>query len=384
MITYPSYFDKEIKPWIEKASSVLGENGVLALCHCDGENLGLMNSIRDSGMHIAEAICPAPMTKVKIEEYYRQWSDKLTIFGGIPSNMLLAESATEEEFEAYLDHLFQVIAPGSRMILGIADTTPPNAIFDRLIRIGERVEKEGRLPLEGGAARPVSDEQMKAAAQRVSAEPALDESLGVIQEDVTRGRHLEIVTHVEEFLAKGVSAEDILNRGMISAMEVIGVKFKQGDLFIPEVLLSARAMNAALPVLEPYLAAGKGGAGGKVLIATVRGDLHDIGKNMVVSMLRGVGFEIKDLGINVPSETIVKQVEEYQPDILGLSALLTTTMPEMKSIIASLEAKGLRPKLKIMVGGAPVNAKFAKDIGADAYAQDAGDAAAIAKNLMKA
>jgi len=384
MITYPEYFKKEIMPWISKASDVLGGKGILSLCHCDGENLGLLDLIRDSGMHVAEAICPYPMTKVKIEEYYQRWSDRLTIFGGVPSNMILAESATDEEFEAYLDHLFKVVAPGKRLILGIADTTPPNAVFDRLIRIGERVEKEARLPLEGGAARPLTEERIKAAAERVSQELELDDVLGVIQEDVTRGRHQDIVDHVKEFLEKGVSAEDILNRGMISAMEVIGAKFKQGDLFIPEVLLSARAMNAALPVLEPYLAAGKGKGGGKVLIATVRGDLHDIGKNMVVSMLRGVGFEIKDLGINVPSETIVEKVAEYDPDILGLSALLTTTMPEMKNIIESLKAKGLRSGVKVMVGGAPVNAKFAKDIGADAYAQDAGEAVTQAKSLMSA
>ena len=128
MITYPAYFEKEITPWIRKASGVLGEKGKVTVVHCDGENHGLMDLIRDSGMHVAEAICPYPMTKVKIEEYYQRWGDKLTIFGGIPSNILLAESATDEDFEAYLDHLFKVIATGRRFILGVADTTPPDAV----------------------------------------------------------------------------------------------------------------------------------------------------------------------------------------------------------------------------------------------------------------
>lgn len=173
-----------------------------------------------------------------------------------------------------------------------------------------------------------------------------------------------------------------MQRGMLSAMEVIGEKFKTGAVFIPEVLLSARAMNEALQILEPYLAKDKKEATGKVLMGTVLGDLHDIGKNMVVTMLRGVGFEVLDIGINVPVEDIMRQVDEHRPDILGLSAILTTTMPEMKKAIDALTAKGLRSSVKVIVGGAPVNEKFARDIGADGYAPDAGEAAFLAKRLM--
>jgi methylmalonyl-CoA mutase cobalamin-binding domain/chain len=382
MITYPAYFEKEITPWIRKASDVLGEKGKLVLCHCDGENLGLMDLIRGSGMHVAEAICPHPMTKVRIEEYYRRWCEKLTIFGGMPSNMLLAESATDEEFEEYLDHLFKVIAPGKRFILGVADTTPPNAVFDRLIRIGERVEKEARLPLEGGAARPLSEAQVAKAAARVTPGAAESAEYEAVREDVIRGRHKEIGGHVKQLLDKGFNAKDILDHGMLSTMEAIGVKFKTGEVFIPEVLLSARAMNEALKVLEPHLAKGKREASGKIVIGTVRGDLHDIGKNMVVTMLRGVGFEVKDLGINLPAETFARAVADERPDILGMSALLTTTMPEMAKVIEALKASGFRDKTKVIVGGAPVNAKFARDIGADGYAADAGEAVDLAKGLI--
>jgi len=383
MVTYPSFFEKEIMPWISKAADTLGEKGKIVLCHCDGENLGLMDMIRDSGMHVAEAVTPYPMTKVKIEEYYQRWSERLTIWGGVPEILLMAETATDEDLESYMDHLFKAVAPGRRFIVGIADTTPAHAVFDRLVRIGERVEKEGRLPLEGGAARPLSETRLAEAAARVTPHLVEDEVFKVIQDDVLKGNHIDIKGHAREMVDKGVNARDVLQRGMISAMEMIGEKFRAGDVFIPEVLLSARAMNEALLVLEPYLASEKKDVSGKVLIGTVRGDMHDIGKNMVITMLRGVGFEIQDMGVNVPTEKIVEMVSDYRPDILGLSALLTTTMPVMKEVIEALKARGLRKNVQVMVGGAPVNEKYAKDIGADGYAPDAGDAVDLAKRMMK-
>ena len=383
MITYPSLFEKEMLPWIRKATDTLASKGKIVICHCDGENLGLMDLIRDSGMHVAEAVTPYPMTKVKIEEYYQRWSDKLTIWGGIPEVLLMEETATDEDLECYLDHLFKAVAPGRRFIVGIADTTPAHAVFDRLVRIGERVEKEGRLPLEGGGARPISEAQLAEAAARVIPQLVEDEVFKVIQDDVLKGNHIEIKRHAKEMLGKGVSAKDVLHRGMISAMEVISEQFKAGDVFIPEVLLSARAMNEALLVLEPYLASEKKEVRGRVLIGTVQGDMHDIGKNLVIAMLRGVGFEIKDMGVNVPTERIVEQVSEYKPDILGLSALLTTTMPQMKRVIDALKDRGFRERVKVIIGGAPVNEKFAKAIGADGYAPDAGEAVDLVKKLVK-
>jgi 5-methyltetrahydrofolate--homocysteine methyltransferase len=334
-------------------------------------------------MHVAEAVTPAPMTKVPLEEYYRRWSDKLTLFGGIPSILLLQESTTDEEFEAYLDHLFRAVVPGKRMILGIADSTPPKAVFQRLVRIGERVEREGRLPLEAGASRPVTQASLAEAAKRVAPEMVWDEEFRQVQDDVLNGHQVAITEHIRGLLKQGVQAQEILQRGMLSAMEVINERFQSGEVFIPEVLLSARAMNEAVTVLQPYLTRAQLGTKGKVLIGTVKGDLHDIGKNLVVTMLKGVGFEVQDLGIDVPASTFMKMVEEFKPDILGLSALLTTTMPQMKTVIEGLKQKGLRDKVKVMVGGAPVNEKFAQDIGADGYAPDGAEAVTLAKKLMQ-
>jgi corrinoid protein of di/trimethylamine methyltransferase len=383
MITYPAFFEKDIVPWVRKAAEILESRGKYVSCHCDGENLGLMDLIRDSGMHVAEAVTPAPMTKVPIEEYYRRWSDKLTILGGIPSILLLRESTSDEEFEAYLNHLFKAIAPGKRMVLTIADSTPPGAVFDRLVRIGEKVEKEGRLPLEAGSFRPLTLTAKAEAATRVPRATLWDEEFRQVQNDVLEGDQVAIPGHILGLLKQGVKAEEILSRGMLSAMEVISERFKSGEAFIPEVLLSARAMNEAVRVLQPHLAGTQLVAKGKVMIGTVKGDLHDIGKNLVITMLKGVGFETVDLGIDVPAAAFVKAVEEHKPHLLGLSALLTTTMPQMKAVIDGLKQKGLRSKVKVMVGGAPVNEKFAGDIGADGYAPDGAEAVTLAKKLLQ-
>jgi corrinoid protein of di/trimethylamine methyltransferase len=385
MITYPPYFQKELTPWLRKASAYLASKGKLVLCHCDGENEGLIDIIADSGMHVAEAVCCAPMTKLPIQTYYDRWcrSGKLTIMGGLIQSLLSPATASVDELNSYLDDFFQAVIPGDRIIMSVADTTPPNADFERLVLVGERVEKEGRLRLQAGAARPLSAELLKSAAERTAAAPLPDEVFQAVHADVLAGNDADIKVHVHGLLARGVNAKDILNRGMLSAMEVIGGRFRDGTVFIPEVLLSARAMNAALAVLEPYLAQEKKEASGRILIGTVRGDLHDIGKNMVSTMLRGVGFEVVDLGINIGVEDFVANIEKHRPDILGMSALLTTTMPEMKKVIDLLVARGLRDRVKVMVGGAPVNAKFARDIGADGYGPDAGSTVDLARELLK-
>lgn len=381
MLTYAPYFRQEIQPWVRKASETLGTAGKLLMCHTDGENFGLMDLIRDSGMHIAESICPAPMTKVTLAEYYRRWSGQLTLFGGIPSTIVLPETS-EAEFEACLDELFRAVAPGTRMVVGIADQVPPNALFSRLQRIGERIETEGRLPLQAGGFRSAAVAR-SAPATAVASAPALgDVIFAQVKQDVLDGNNGVIREHVLALIGRGVPANDVLERGLIAAMEVIGRQFSTGEAFIPEVLLSARAMNEAVEALGPHLSGGAGTDRGKVLIGTVAGDMHDIGKNMVVTMLKGVGFEVMDLGINVAREKFVETVAQFKPDILGLSALLTTTMTEMRNVISSLEAAQLRHTCKIMVGGAPVSENFAKQIGADGFAPDAFEAVTIAKQLI--
>jgi len=187
---------------------------------------------------------------------------------------------------------------------------------------------------------------------------------------------------VRELLDRGTLARDVLQRGLVAGMEVIGRQFGAGEAFIPEVLLASRAMSETMTLLEPLLAQDVDRVKGRVLIGTVRGDLHSIGKNLVATLLKGVGFEVLDLGTNVARDVFMEKIVEFKPDILGLSALLTTTMTEMRDVIAGLEARQLRNRVQVMVGGAPVSAEFAHDIGADGYAHDAVEAVKLAKTLL--
>jgi methanogenic corrinoid protein MtbC1 len=382
MLTYPPYFRDEILPWVQKASRALSAQGKLVMCHTDGENRGLMDLIRDSGMHIAESFCPAPMTSVSLAEAYRHWRGHLTLMGGVPSTVVLPETS-EADFEAYMDQFFEAVAPGTRMVAAIADQVPPNAVFSRLQRIGERIVREGRLPLAAGGFRPAPATTV-AAAQAASApvEVRDDQLFAQVTQDVLDGDQAAVVEHALALVAQGVPAIDVLDRGLIAAMDVIGKQFATGEAFIPEVLLSARAMNKAVDALGPHLARSGDQQRGKVLIGTVSGDMHDIGKNMVVTMLKGVGFEVKDLGVNVSRETFVQEVDAFRPDILGLSALLTSTMIEMRDIIRALDTHRQRGFCKVMVGGAPVSESFAREIGADGWAGDAVSAVSTAKRLL--
>ena len=195
------------------------------------------------------------------------------------------------------------------------------------------------------------------------------------------GEQEEVARLVQEALDQGMSAEEVLSNGLIAGMDQVGRDFKAGDLFVPEVLIAARAMSAGMDVLRPLLATSDVPSAGKCVVGTVKGDLHDIGKNLVKMMLEGAGFETVDLGTDVGPAAFVDAVREHQPEMIGMSALLTTTMVNMKTTIEALEEAGLREGIKIMVGGAPVTDAFAREIGADAYAPDAASAVDVARSL---
>jgi 5-methyltetrahydrofolate--homocysteine methyltransferase len=195
------------------------------------------------------------------------------------------------------------------------------------------------------------------------------------------GEEDEVTSLVHKALDEGLDPQDVLQNGLIAGMDQVGVDFKSGELFVPEVLVAARAMHAGMAVLRPLLAEGSKIGAGKLVVGTVQGDLHDIGKNLVKMMMEGAGFEIVDLGTDVKPQDFVAAVREHKPDLVGMSALLTTTMVNMKATIEALQEAGLRDSVKIMVGGAPVTQEYAKDIGADAFAPDAAAAVDIAREL---
>lgn len=204
-----------------------------------------------------------------------------------------------------------------------------------------------------------------------------------INQALQRGDVNGVKQGVQEALDNNLEPRQILVDGLLSAMEVIGVKFKNNEVFVPEVLIAARAMNAGMELLEPKLVETGVKPIGNVVLGTVKGDLHDIGKNLVRMMFEGVGLTVFDLGVDVSAEKFVEAIQEHDPEIVGLSALLTTTMGEMKKVIQAIEDAGLRDKVRIMVGGAPVTSKFAQEIGADLYAKDAAEASFEAKKLVQ-
>jgi len=202
-----------------------------------------------------------------------------------------------------------------------------------------------------------------------------------IKNAVIGGKHAEIKALVTQALDAGLDPNTIINDALIAAMDVVGTDFGSGKIFVPEMLVAALTMKSGLDIVKPRLAAGQNQSRGTVIMATVKGDLHDIGKNLVSMMLEGAGFKVLDLGVDLSVEKLIDQVKAIQPDILGLSALLTTTMPEMQKVIAELKTRGLRDKVKVLVGGAPLDRAFAEKIGADGYGANAAEAVELARRF---
>ena len=205
-----------------------------------------------------------------------------------------------------------------------------------------------------------------------------------VHDDLYNGLKSEIEDATRIFLERGWGPEQILNQALVEGMRIVGIDFRDGILFVPEVLLAANAMKGGMEILRPLLVETGVEPIGKIVIGTVKGDIHDIGKNLVSMMLEGAGFEVIDLGINNPVEKYLDALEKHQPDILGMSALLTTTMPYMKVVIDTLKQKGIRDDYIVLVGGAPLNEEFGKAVGADAYCRDAAIAVETAKSLIAA
>lgn len=210
----------------------------------------------------------------------------------------------------------------------------------------------------------------------------MNEILESIHAAVLSGDMPTTQEQVGQAIESGLTPADILQEGLISAMTEVGKRFEAGDYYVPEMLIAARAMKGGLAILKPLLAASDVQPVGKIILGTVKGDLHDIGKNLVSMMLEGVGFEIVDLGVDVTPDKFVEAVQSGGIDILGMSALLTTTMPLMKTTIDALVEAQLRDQVKVIIGGAPVTQSYAEDIGADGYAPDASRAASLAKSLV--
>jgi 5-methyltetrahydrofolate--homocysteine methyltransferase len=209
-----------------------------------------------------------------------------------------------------------------------------------------------------------------------------DELVEQMHDDLYNGLKEEVAEGTQILLDRGWDANKVLNEALVAGMTIVGIDFRDGILFVPEVLMSANAMKAGMALLKPLLSQSDEPTAGKMVIGTVKGDIHDIGKNLVCMMMEGAGFEVVDLGINTPVEDFLAALEEHKPEILGMSALLTTTMPYMKVVIDTMKEQGIRDDYIILVGGAPLNQEFGEAIGANAYCRDAAVAADTAKQLV--
>lgn len=214
------------------------------------------------------------------------------------------------------------------------------------------------------------------------AELDLEELYLQMQDDLYDGLKEEIPLQVEEALSRGQTPQQILDEGLVAGMDIVGVDFRDGILFVPEVLMAANAMKAGMEIIRPLLTETGAQQIGTMVVGTVKGDIHDIGKNLVAMMMEGAGFNVINLGINCDAEKFLAAIAEHKPDIIGMSALLTTTMPYMKVVVDAIGEEGLRDEIFIMVGGAPVTENFAKDVGADAYGRDAAVSVELAKEYM--
>lgn len=209
------------------------------------------------------------------------------------------------------------------------------------------------------------------------------DKLAEIRDFMKKGKSKNVVALVQEALDMGIPAQEILDDSLLMAMNEIGVVFKAGEVFVPEVLVAARAMNKGIELLKPHLASQDDSSKGVAVLGTVKGDLHDIGKNLVKIMVEGRGIKVVDIGVDVTPEAFAEAAKEYNTDLVMCSALLTTTMGEMKNVLAALEEQGLRDKVKVMIGGAPITQAYCDEIGADAYSEDAASAAEAAERLIQ-
>jgi uroporphyrinogen decarboxylase len=352
--------------------------------HSDGNIMPLMEEIIGLGVAGIANMEPGPMD---IEEVKRLYGDRVTIVGNIDLHYTLT-TGTPEETRDEVRRRIEALAPGGRYILASANSLPNYVKPENVRAMGEALIQHGtyteRLKADvrpRQQAAPKAPQPVTAAPQ---AGPQVAPPIQAIRNAIIGLEREKIGALVRSAVAAGCPAEQIIQDGFIAAMDQVGKSFAANTIFVPEMMVSAMTMKEGLDLVKPMLQGQNAFSRGRVMLATVKGDLHDIGKNIVGMMLEGAGFEVIDLGINIDTPVILRKVCELQPKVLGLSALLTTTMPEMGRVIQELHSDGMRLQVKVMVGGAPLSAKFAGEIGADGYAADAATAVDLCRKLTDA
>jgi corrinoid protein of di/trimethylamine methyltransferase len=381
LLIHPKYLRKYVFPWYKKIGDICQTKDLGFVFHSDGNCTEIMQDLVDCGFHGYHPIQPNAMD---IEVVKKEWGDKLCLIGNLNLDSTLT-LGSPEDVRAEVYERIRTIGPGGGYMVASSNSVTDYVPLANMKAMFDATFEFGTYPIqlaEGG----VKGKVWKYQYQQQAVSEAEDSSLDVASytEALLKSDAPKATRLFQKDLDNGVSAQDIINNGLIPAMTTVGDKFQSGEIYIPEMMLGAKTMAAVIEQFKDQLVGSSAKNRGTVIIGTVKGDLHDIGKNLVKMMLEGQGFVVEDLGISVDSTKFVEAVKTKKPDVVALSALLTTTMIEMKNTIAALRQAGLRDTVKIIVGGAPVTQEFADKIGADGYAYDSPGAAKLCKQLVAA
>jgi len=382
LLVNPKYLRKYVFPWYKKMGKICREKGVGFIYHSDGDCTEAMDDLIDCGFHGFNPVQPNAMDIVEVK---RRWGKKLCLIGNINLDSTLT-LGSPEDVRAEVYERIRTIAPGGGYMVASSNSITDYVPVANMRALLDATYEFGQYPIrleEGGVQGKFWTSQTK---ERKTGTTRVETGLAVeayaealIANDIPKA-----ISMMQKDIDGGMNPQEVVSRGLIPAITIVGEQFQNGQIYIPEMMIAARAMSATLDHFKQNLS-GQGEAKklGTIVIGTVQGDLHDIGKNLVAMILKGQGFQVEDLGVSVSTVKFVQAVQEKKPEILAMSALLTTTMTEMKNTIDALKAAGLRNQVKIIVGGAPVTPAFAAQIGADGNSYDAPGAAKLCKELLR-
>ena len=381
LLVNPKYLRKYVFPWYKKMGDICRDRGIGFVYHSDGDCTEALQDLVDCGFHGFHPIQPNCMDIVEVK---KKWGKSLCLLGNINLDSTLT-LGIPGDVRAEVYERIRIIGPGGGYMVASSNSIPDYVPLDNMKALLNATFEFGKYPIEleeGGVKGKIWTFKGKPKTEVISAAAQLtvdDYISAMLGNDVSR-----LIDLTQKDIDTGLAATDVVNKGMTPAMTAIGEKFQNGEIYIPEMMIAAKAMSEALIHFKDQLKARSSEERGKVIVGTVKGDLHDIGKNLVVMMLEGQGYIVEDLGVSVSPEKFVIAVKKNKPDILALSALLTTTMIEMKYTIIALREAGIRDSVRVIVGGAPLTQAFADQIGADGYAYDAPGAAQMCNKILSA
>ncbi|MCX5818625.1 MAG: cobalamin-dependent protein [Deltaproteobacteria bacterium] len=382
LLVNPKYLRKYVFPWYKKMGKICREKGIGFIFHSDGDCTEAMDDLIDCGFHGFNPIQPNAMNIVEVK---KKWGKKLCLIGNLNLDSTLT-LGTPEDVRAEVYERIRTIAPGGGYMVASSNSITDYVPVANMRALLDATYEFGQYPIrleEGGVNGKFWTSRTKV---RKTGTTKVETGLDVeaYAETLIANDIPKVISMMQKDIDGGTAPQEVVSRGLIPAITIVGEQFQNGQIYIPEMMIAARAMSATLDYFKQKLA-GQGEAKklGTVVIGTVQGDLHDIGKNLVAMILKGQGFQVEDLGVSVSTAKFVQAVREKKPEILAMSALLTTTMTEMKNTIEALKTAGLRDQVKVVVGGAPVTPAFAAQIGADGNSYDAPGAAKLCRELLQ-